>query len=206
MTAEIDMKALQRNTIDPFKLVFDIFNGKTDVDSWVKSESIRQADKTLNNRIGEFHQMLLGGVDGWQNLGTGDETGVDLKNTGNTIFIELKNKFNTVNGPSLKSVRNTLEDAIGSHPNSTAYWAFIISKSKNRSGEAEWVYRGKKNPRIKKLWGSKVYELVTGEASSLEQTWAALPKAICEVMGENRELNPEEKKKLIEFFSQAFRT
>ena len=103
---EIELEVLYRNTLDPFKMVFDIINTKSTVDAWIKGETIRQGDKTLNNRIGDFHQRLLGGANGWTNLGTGDESKVDLKKSNNSIFIELKNKFNTVNADSLAQVKS----------------------------------------------------------------------------------------------------
>ena len=94
----IDMKKLKRNALDPFKIFFDIFNNKLNLKEWIKSEKIRQSDKTVSNRIGDFHQNLLGKVDGWEDLGRGHPLGIDLKNKSDTLFIELKNKHNTVKG------------------------------------------------------------------------------------------------------------
>ena len=101
---------LQRNTLDPIKQVFDISAMKIDSDSWVKNELIRQQDKTINNRIGDFHQRLLGKVDGWEDLGTGDTTKVDLRKEDNSIFMELQNKENTVNADSKDQVRRKLSN------------------------------------------------------------------------------------------------
>ncbi len=60
----IDTEKLQRNGIDPFKMIFDIMNCNIDLERWKTNEYTRQADKTINNRIGDFHQKLLGGVQG----------------------------------------------------------------------------------------------------------------------------------------------
>ena len=60
----INMDELKRNTIDPFKLVFDLINENMNIYDWIAHEKIRQHDKTINNRIGEFHQKLLGKVSG----------------------------------------------------------------------------------------------------------------------------------------------
>lgn len=35
------------------------------------NETTRQAQKTLQNHIGDFHQNILGSVDGWINLKVG---------------------------------------------------------------------------------------------------------------------------------------
>ncbi|MCE2507061.1 MAG: Eco47II family restriction endonuclease [Nitrosopumilaceae archaeon] len=35
-------------------MIFDIMNSKTDLEKWKNTEHTRQADKTINNRIGDF--------------------------------------------------------------------------------------------------------------------------------------------------------
>ena len=199
----VNIDKLRTNVVDPFKMIFDLINGKMSVNNWIKNEEIRQSDKTINNRIGEFHQKLLGGVNGWINLGVGDESKVDLKKENNSIFIELKNKFNTVNSDSLSKVRDKLEKAVKAYPKSIAYWAFIIEKD-GSSGESDWNYLGKDDKRIKRIWGAKVYELVTDDKDALEKTWKALPKAIENVMGKQFKISSEDMKKLVEFFQFAF--
>jgi len=200
---KIDMKALQRNIVDPFKMVFDIINGKLCVDDWIKNETIRQVDKTINNRIGDFHQKLLGGVKGWTDLGTGNQLKVDLKKDDETVFIELKNKFNTVNSDSLSKVRDKLEKAVSTRQKSVAYWAYIIEKD-GSSGESEWNYLGKNNSKIRKVWGSNVYELVTGDKYALEKTWKVLPSAISDILKSKYDLTKEDRDKLVQFFKSAF--
>lgn len=204
-SSKIDMESLQRNVIDSFKMVFDVFGGEINVDDWLQNEMIRQNDKTINNKIGEFHQKLLGKVNGWKNLGTGDESKVDLMKNDKTIFVELKNKYNTMNSDATDKCRDKLEKAIKDNPKSTAYWAFIVSKDGD-SGEETWVYGGRREPRIKKIWGKKVYELVTGDPGSLEKTWKALPQAIKDLTRSTFSISRDEQKKLEEFFRIAFRS
>ncbi len=200
---EVDMDFLQRNTIDPFKMIFDIINRNLNTDDWLTNEIARQADKTINNRIGDFHQKLLGGVKGWTDLRTGDESKVDLKKDDNSIFIELKNKFNTVNSDSLSKVREKLEKAISTHPKATAFWAYILEQD-GSSGESEWTYLGENSPKIKRIWGSKVYELVTGDKKALEKTWKALPLAISDLLKVKYKLTKADQEILIKFFKSAF--
>ncbi len=199
----IDMEKLQKNVVDPFKMVFDTINKKISVEDWVKNEVIRQADKTINNRIGEFHQKLLGGVKEWTDLGTGDDSKVDLKKEDDTIFIELKNKFNTTNSDSLSKVRDKLSLAVKNNPKAIAYWAYIIEKD-GSSGESIWNYLGDNNPKIKQIWGARVYSLVTEDSNALENTWKALPRAIGDLLGEKHKLSSDEMTKLIHFFKSAF--
>ncbi|MFA6530405.1 MAG: Eco47II family restriction endonuclease [Candidatus Micrarchaeia archaeon] len=202
---KLDMAKLQRNTLDPFKMVFDILNGGTTISAWIKGEEIRQKDKTINNRIGEFHQMLLGGVDGWVNLGTGDETKVDLRKGDNTIFIELKNKFNTPNSDSLSKVREKLKSLLQAYPNSRAYWAYILDKN-GESYDVIWKY-GNEEPdeRLRKISGKKVYELITGDPKALEAVWKALPKAISKVIKKGIKIPDSEKIKLLGLFKASIK-
>ena len=185
-------RSLWRNGIDPFKMVFDIMNCKIDLERWDANELVRQNDKTVNNRIGDFHQKLLGGVDGWTDLGTGDRTKLDLKRDDDAIFLELKNRFNTVNADSLSAIRGKLEANLERFPDSVSYWAFIVEKG-GTSGESDWKYKGRKDPRIRKVWGSRVYSLVTGSDDSLERVWIALPDAINEIRSADHPLADTEK-------------
>lgn len=200
---EVDMEKLQKNVVDPFKMIFDIVNGKICVDDWIKNEVIRQSDKTINNRIGDFHQKLLGGVNGWTDLGIGDESKVDLMKNDKSIFMELKNKFNTVNSDSLSKVRDKLKKAVITCPKAIAYWAYVIEKD-GSSGESDWNYLGDNNPSIKKVWGAKVYEKITGDKKALEKTWKALPLAIAQICGKEYKISSEDMNKLVEFFQSAF--
>lgn len=183
-----DEQSLSRNGIDPFKMVFDMVCYDMDLDGWKSKEYARQEDKTTNNRTGDFHQRLLGGVDGWVDLGVGDKTKLDLKKGDDTVFIELKNKFNTVNDDSLSKVREKLETNLRRYPESMNYWAYIIMKG-GTSGTSAWRYKGRETPRIRRVWGSDVYSLITGRDDSLHQVWAALPRAINDVCSTDRRLD-----------------
>ena len=79
-----------KETIDQFKTIFDIYSNRFTLEDWINFEIPRQHDKTVSNRVGDFHQNLLGSVDGWINLGRGDPSGMDLKKEDNSIWIELK--------------------------------------------------------------------------------------------------------------------
>ncbi len=197
----VNDELLQRNGIDPFKMIFDIMNSKTNLEKWRTSEYTRQADKTINNRIGDFHQKLLGGVDGWTDLGVGDDTKLDLKKDDDTIFLELKNKFNTVNSDSLSKVREKLETNLKNFPNSVNYWAFIVHKN-GTSGESDWIHRKENNLNIRKIWGDDIYTMITNQKGSLEKVWNVLPSAINDTLSSNHELKDIENLKAL--FKKAF--
>lgn len=190
--------------IDEFKAMFDMCVNQMDLNNWTKSEKIRQDGKKIENKMGEFHQQLLGYVDGWIDLGIGDDSHVDLKNEEETIFIELKNKKNTVNGDSLNQVRNKLEDIAMNNENAICYWAYIIQGS-YKSEDKVWVKKGyETNERIRQISCDKVYELITGDPDALKKTYEALPKAIADILDINIEFSDNDQILLAEFKDDIF--
>lgn len=170
------------NVVDPFKMVFEI--EKIGIKEWLKKEILRQLDKSVEQRMGEFHQKILGGVEGWKDLYVGNK--VDLVNNDETISIEIKNKYNTCSSDALTAVREKLENITRNNHNTTAYWAYIISKNAQKSGEAIWVKKGfNKIENIKKAWGERVYEIVTGDRTALEKIYKTLPQVIKDVSKED---------------------
>ena len=169
------------NVVDPFKMQFEV--EKIGIREWIQKEVLRQLDKSVEQKMGEFHQRILGGVAGWEDLKTGK--GVDLKSEDDRIHLELKNKYNTTNSSALKNVRGTLERITSSDHTAKAYWAYIIANSKEKSGEGVWVMSGfNKIDSVRKVWGENVYELVTGKKSALNDIYKTLPKVISEVSKE----------------------
>jgi hypothetical protein len=199
-----DIESLTENSLDLFKTIFDIATTESSLGTWIKTEEIRQSDKTISNKVGDFHQMLLGGVKGWENLGRGHPLGIDLKNNSNTIFMELKNKHNTVKGEDHKNVFDKLKRVLAQYPKSIVYYAYIIPKNPN-SGEKTWVpSQRESNERIKEAWGFRVYEIVTGDKNSLAKTWKAIPLAINDIRKKNFNLSDKDNKKLFDLFKLTF--
>jgi hypothetical protein len=179
---DVFKSSLFSNVVDPFKMTFEV--SKIGVKEWIRKEILRQLDKSVEQKMGEFHQKMLGGVNGWTDLKIGQ--GVDLVNDDNTLYLEIKNKFNTCSGSALKDVRKNLEDITKEKHKATAYWAYIIAKSKDKSGEAVWVKKGfNKIDSVKSLWGEKVYEKVTGDPKALYKIYQTLPKVIADVTKED---------------------
>lgn len=187
-----------KNDIDAIKTIFDITVKQIGFDGWANKEMERQQDKTINNKIGEFHQELLGKVEGGVDLGVGDETEIDLKKEDNTVFIELKNKHNTMNSSSTKTCREKLENVIEQYPDATAYWAYIISR-KYRSENRVWKYQGREDEKIRRISGDLLYEMITGDSNALEKVYEAIPKAIVDLLGEDYKLLPYDEKLMKEF-------
>jgi hypothetical protein len=165
-----------KNKVDPIKFQFDMaFNGINDND-YIKAEITRQVDKTISNAIGDFHQRLLGCIDGLNDLGVGN--GCDLVNDQKTIFAELKNKHNTMNSSSSEATIQKLIHFAEKYPNATCYWIQIIAK---RSIDELWEgsFNGKHyaHPRVRKISADRFYALVTGIPDAFYQLCSVLPQA-----------------------------
>lgn len=194
---------LTKHSLDALKMVFDMMNHNLDFDEWIGSEKVRQIDKTVNNRIGEFHQKLLGGVNGWEDLGRGHPLGIDLKKQDNSIFIELKNRYNTVKGEDLKHVFDKLKRVADENPESKVYYAYVVPK-KPSSGEKIWkTSQREEDKRIFEVWGLKVYDIVTGDKNALLKVFEAIPLAIKDIY-KNKSLPKKETEIISNIFKKTF--
>jgi hypothetical protein len=179
-------KNFNKNVIDPFSALFEMsgfgINGKT----WEVNEKTRQAQKTLSNAIGKFHQTFLGSVGNWENLGTGNV--IDLINREKGIIAEIKNKYNTVKGSDKIVVYKDLHERVmpknSEFKGFTAYYVEIIPKSPKAydhpfvpSNKAEGA-RCAENPLIRVIDGKSFYKKVTGEPFALELLFDSLPLVI----------------------------
>ena len=202
-----DDKKLQKNGIDAIKMTFDMKLRGLDFQKWKSVESDRQNDKTVSNAIGDFHQNLLGKVKGWKNLGKGHESGLDLKKNDNSIFMELKNKDNDINGNVEATLRRKMMTQHQKTPNATIYFAYICAKNK-KSEEKDWTPRTDEKKKmhhknIRRISGSKVYELITGKEDALEQVWKALPLAIKDLYGIDNTLSDIDQKEFKKWFDYS---
>jgi len=195
-----NIEELKRNALDNTKLMFDVCNNGLNFPQWLTGERIRQTDKTVSNRIGDFHQKLLGKVEGWEDLKRGHPYGIDLKNKENSIFIELKNKHNTVKGEDHKNVFDKLKKVLSEHKQAIIYYAYIIPKRPS-SGERIWKPSQREpHQQIKEAWGARVYEIVTEDKESLKKTIQAIPTAIKDLTKNQHKLSKEDKAIIEEIF------
>ncbi|MEK7499820.1 MAG: Eco47II family restriction endonuclease [Patescibacteria group bacterium] len=157
---------IQRNSLDPFKISFDCAMQGITYEQWLKVERVRQADKTVNNALGYFHQMFFGYVDGWRNInddqGLKQKTGLDLIHDEKKIFCELKSKHNTLNFGGLNELFNKFQKLSNEFPEATFVYAYTICKKKAEN--KVWIRHGTANERFRVVGGAEVYKLFTGNA------------------------------------------
>lgn len=179
---------IERNSLDAFGALFECAAHKTDLPGWIASEKGRQAQKTVQNAIGTFHQMVIGSFDGCKDLGVGNL--VDIVNKKNGWLAEVKNKHNTVKGSDRKGIYDNLETALTRFSqqfgrNFCGYYVEIIPKSGDEYDEpfqpTDNKDGGKKRPlnkNIRMISGPLFYDKMTGQKDSLRKLFNAMPNIL----------------------------
>lgn len=201
-----------KNVIDPFSAVFEIAGFGLDYENWFKSETTRQAQKTLQNHIGDFHQNILGHSKDWENKKTGSV--IDLVSHENKIIAEVKNKYNTISGGKLGEMYQTLDAQVmpksSIYKGYTAYYVVILPKNPKRynieftPSNKQIGARCQANSKIREIDGASFYALVTGHENALRELFDVLPTVIKDCS--NGTINITEIEKLKRFFDSAFGT
>ncbi|WP_236613322.1 Eco47II family restriction endonuclease [Chrysiogenes arsenatis] len=207
-------KDFARNAIDPFSALFDAGLQNISLGQWIASEKRRQAQKTLQNALGHFHQSILSSV---EHCYCPQEGFVDLANDHLKIVAEIKNKHNTVKKSDLKSVYEELDGAVN-HKTSkyhgyTAYYVTVISARQQRftkpftPPDNRNSSRKTEQRRILEIDGMSFYELLTGQKDALYQLYRVLPNVIQTLMAEEGSctgVNLARDPLFLDFFQQTF--
>lgn len=204
------VKEFGKNVIDPFAAIFEMSGFEIDYNTWLKSETTRQAQKTLQNHIRDFHQNILGYSTGWTNMKVGNV--IDLFSKSNRIVAEVKNKYNTISGGKLSDLYYSLDGIISPktsiYKGFTAYYVAVIPKKSGRYNKPFTPSdkdKGDKcpvNEHIREIDGASFYSLVTGSDTALKDLFDVLPNVINECSEGKYQF--KDKAKLEDFFNLAY--
>jgi hypothetical protein len=203
------IKGFNRNVIDPFAALFEIACLHGEFDNWFVSEASRQAQKSLANHVGAFHQKILGSVIGWKDLETGGM--VDVENQERKIIAEIKNKYNTLKGSNQIDLYQELESYVmrngQKYKGYTAYYVEIIPKKPVRydvpftPSDKKTSSKCASNELIRIIDGASFYSLVTGHENALHLVFEALPSIFKKI---NPSLSINGIESLQDFFRKAY--
>ena len=198
---------LYKNVVDPFSAIFDgVINGLS-LDDWLEKEKTRQTQKSVQNKIGEFHENVLSSVSGWKKV----PKGVDIRSMERKIIAEIKNKHNTVKGSDKVGIYDFLEAKLNEpqYQGFTAYYVEIIPSS-SQSYDIPFIpsdrssgQRRDPNQQIRKISGQAFYTLVTRNEHALQMLFQVLPDVISEVAGVNK-FNEHQKNGFLRLFNRAY--
>lgn len=198
---------MYKNVIDPFSAIFDGAVQNFSLEEWLKKEKSRQVQKTVQNRIGYFHQDILGSLPGWTNL----TKGVDVCNQNRKIIAEIKNKYNTVKGSDKFGIYDYLLSCLGKseYRDFTAYYVEIIPLKRKSydqpftPSDRENKTKRPTNAKIRQISGQAFYDLATSVPGALSMLFNVLPDVISDVSGLNR-LTEQQKATFRSLFDRAY--
>jgi hypothetical protein len=195
---------IYNNAIDPFSATFQAVSQGMSSSKWLELETNRQTQKTLQNAIGIFHQNIIGSIEGWESLPTGNV--IDLRNLKMKIIAELKNKYNTTKGNHRVDVYDDLEGQLSKkeYRGFTGYLIEIIPKGKKRynvpftppDNRTHTQRKTRKDLRV--ISGQVFYDFATNHKGSLRMLYNVLPDLITDITG--KKIEKEEK----DFFQRLF--
>lgn len=196
---------LEKNVLDPFAALFSITYNDISLDDWNKLEKERQAQKSIQNAIGEFHQNLLGSFHGWDNPGRGGS--VDLISEDKRIIAEVKNKYNTMNSSAAAETYNKLANHLKyDRKGYTAYLVQVIPQNA-RDYDIKWSPNQTTTALredIRRIDGESFYDLASGEKDTLRRIYEKLPEIIAEILNKNV-LRAETTQQINELFIRIYK-
>lgn len=202
-----DLK-LYKNVLDPFSALFDGITHGIPYKEWIKSEKVRQIQKTMQNAIGDFHQDILGSISGCENLGTGG--GLDICNRKKKIIAEIKNKFNTTKGNHKVEIYDAIKNKLkkAEFADFVGYYVEVIPPNKKIYDKPfvppdnKTQKRRSMNNKIRVIDGRSFYKILTGRDYALQELFEALPHVIADNF--LYKLDKKQAKEYIALFAKAF--
>ena len=186
-----DLKKLNKNILDPIKLIFDKMVYGCTWEEIIKNETFRQRDKASNNDIGYFHQKIFQYMkdctvpkEGWDVIFK-PKGGIEIADCGkvSTIYVEMKNKHNTMNSASSAKTYIKMQHQLLEDDDCACLLVEAIAK---HSQNIKWTTKvdGKnvQHRRIRRVSMDQFYSIVTGDENAFYKMCMALPDVINSVV------------------------
>lgn len=207
--AQKEEQNIYANTLDCFSAAIDASIRGITLEEWIESEKQRQAQKTLQNKIGDFHQKILGTIEGVTDLGVGGVVDIICENK--KIVAEIKNKHNTTKGNHKKSIYDDLLSVLERYEGYTGYYVEILpknGKSYNKpfapSDNTTKTLRAE-SKYIRVIDGKSFYKMVTGSDNALKELYSLIPELTAEILKESFDISRDASSiKSNQFFTELF--
>lgn len=197
-----------RNVIDPFSALIDASRQGIPVTEWLDQEKARQVQKSFQNALGDFHQGILGSLDGWKDLETGGIA--DVRSDSNKIIAEVKNKYNTTKGNHKREIYDDLAQMIATtHIGYVGYYVEVVPKVKvpyNKPyapPDNRTKLRRSARDDIRVIDGYSFYEMASGTKDALRLLYGVLPRVLADILGTAPDLIVSDKE-FGELFQRAY--
>ncbi len=158
-----------RNVVDPFSSL--VVASTFSIQEHRELENVQKIESTLrglSNALGEFHQNVLGSVQGWRN----HDSGYDLECTSERAIAEVKNKHNTMNAANRREVEQELRTAVRQKRGDwRAFLVQVIPRTPTR-------YCNDLGGNLFEVDGASFYALATGEDDALHDLFDQLAERL----------------------------
>ncbi|AZA14655.1 Eco47II family restriction endonuclease [Corynebacterium choanae] len=128
---------------DPFSALVEGYSSGDGYAGWLGKENQRAFNKTLTNRLGAFHQEIIGGLPGWESSGRNGEAFdvIHREPFGprkRPVVGEVKAKYNTMNS---SSAANLFQNFQALHKQSAykGYDKYLIQIIQKRPYHGVWT-------------------------------------------------------------------
>ncbi|WP_278382705.1 Eco47II family restriction endonuclease [Pseudoalteromonas distincta] len=208
---------LNKNTLDAFSAMVDVYSSNSTFEEWIENEKVRQRQKSLQGKIGDMHEVMIYSLKPsikkreTENCADGKSLRIyDLfdSESQDKWIAEVKNKHNTTKGDDRKASFDKLAkglELVGD--DYKAYYVTILrdthekvkkefTPSDNTAGER------KGNDRIWHVDGETFYEILTGEEDALSKAFDVLEEVLSEHydLGDNTHNDVRDQIKSFSFF------
>jgi len=161
----LEGKHESKTVADPFaRTVLMNFEGLTE-DDWTNMDRRRLYMKSVEDKLGNMHEELMGKFPGYVCMRVGDKTGCDVRNTDGSMVMEVKNRHNTMNSSSAKSVVEKLSKLADKGVNAILVQVNCPNEQVTRFGA----------PANIQVWtGKQAYAFLSGRESFFDDVLATL--------------------------------
>lgn len=134
--------------------------------NWDEAEKVRLAQKALEGKTGDFHEIMHGEFDGLETLPNGHITECDVMSkgdhrdsTGRPLIMEIKNRHNTIKG---KDGKHTI-DILKNHANNGFHAVLVqVNCPKNKNNPKGKVNRFGADSSVDVWNGYQSYAFLSG--------------------------------------------
>ena len=140
-------------------LTYDIL----DIEQDKTKKLIVLEEKQKQMKIGDIWQEAIGSYKGFINLGTGHESGLDIKSENRKLIIELKNRTNTDNASSKKANRDKLAKFKKANPEFECIYANINADTETETMNTETRIIEHNGEQIKEMVGMTFLRFIFGD-------------------------------------------
>ncbi len=176
---------LNKNTLDVFSAVVDIYSSNSDITQWIEKEKIRQRQKSLQNHIGKLHEVMISALKDEIKM-CDDDVVYDLCDDDSKWIAEVKNKHNTTKGDDRCASFDKLKNGLDNKP--TGYKAYYITILRATHDRFEKPFTpsdnksksNREDSRIFEIDGASFYEKITKDPDFFSKAFDIFNKIVCE--------------------------